>query len=66
MKILIYKQTILPIFDYVSFMLVSHKKSDSHDLQFIQNDALRTCYNVRRRDMLSVSNMHVKAKLFNH
>ena len=61
--ITIYKQTILPVFDYVNFLLVSCNKSDQHDLQIIQNDALRTCYNVRRRDKMSIVNMHAKAKL---
>ena len=59
----IYKQTILPVFDYVGFMLISCTKSDRSDLQVIQNDALRTCYNVRRRDRLSVSIMHNSANL---
>ena len=61
--ITIYKQMILPIFDYVNFLLVACNKSDRHELQVIQNDALRTCFNVRRRDRLSVSNMHIKANL---
>ena len=34
--ITIYKQTILPVFDYVNFMLVSCNKSDLHDLQMFQ------------------------------
>ena len=59
----IYKQTILPIFDYAGFMLISCNKSDRHDLQIIQNDALRTCYNVKRRDKLSISSMHKKSNL---
>ena len=59
----IYKQTILPHFDYVGFMLLSCNKSDCDDLQIIQNDALRTCYNVKRRDRLSISNMHKRSKL---
>ena len=59
----IYKQTILPVFDYVGFVLISCNKSDRHDLQVLQNDALRTCFNVKRRDKLSVSKMHKKAKL---
>ena len=59
----IYKQTILPILDYAGFMLISCNKSDRHDLQVIQNDALRTCYNVKRRDRLSVSSMHKRANL---
>ena len=54
----IYKQTILPILDYAGFILIACNKSDRHDLQVIQNDALRTCYNVRRRDRLSISSLH--------
>ena len=61
--VLIYKQTILPVFDYAGFVLISCNKSDRHDLQVIQNDALRTCFNVKRRDKLSVAKMHNKAKL---
>ena len=59
----IYKQTILPVFDYAGFVLISCNKSDRHDLQIMQNDALRTCFNVRRRDKLSIAKMHKKAKL---
>ena len=44
----IYKQPILPAFDYAGFMIILCNKSDRHDLQVIQNDALRTCYNVKR------------------
>ena len=59
----IYKQTVLPLFDYVNFMLVSCYKSDRQDLQIIQNDASRTCCNVRCRDRISIANMHIKANL---
>ena len=59
----IYKQTILPVFDYAGFMLISCNKSDRHDLQVIQNDALRTCYNVKRRDRLSIADMHARSNL---
>ena len=61
--ITIYKQIILPAFDYAGFMLISCNKSDRYDLHVIQNDVLRTCYNVKRRDKLSISNMHKKANL---
>ena len=57
----IYKQTILPAFDYAGFIIISFK-SDRHDLQILQNDALRTCFNVKRRDKLSISSMHKRAK----
>ena len=59
----IYKQTILPVFDYAGFLLISCNKSDRHSLQVLQNDALRTCFNVKRRDRLSITKMHKKAKL---
>ena len=59
----IYKQTILPLFDYPGFMLYSINQSDKNDLQTLQNDALRTCFNVQRKDRLSVKNLHTQAKL---
>ena len=59
----IYKQTILPLFEFSGLMLMACTKSDRQDLQVIQNDALRTCFNVKRRDKLSILNMHIKANL---
>ena len=59
----IYKQAILPLFDYAGFLLHSINISDRDDLQVIQNDALRTCYNIRRRDRISIKKMHGEAKL---
>ena len=59
----IYKQTILPVLDYAGFMLISSNKSDRRDLQVIQNDALRTCYNIKRRDRFSVTKMHQRSQL---
>ena len=59
----IYKQMILPLFDYTGFMLYSLSQSDKNDLQVLQNDALRTCYNIHRRDKVSVKNLHTQAKL---
>ena len=59
----IYKQTILPIFDYGGFMLISCNTSDRHNLQVLQNNTLRTCYNVKRCDKLCISSMHKRANL---
>ena len=42
----IYKQTILPLFDYSGFIIVSCNVSDRRDLQTLQNNALRICFNV--------------------
>ena len=44
-------------------MLISCNKSDRHDLQVLQNDALRTCFNVKRRDKLSIASMHKQSSL---
>ena len=43
----IYKQTILPLFDYSGFVMISCNVSDRMDLQTLQNNALRICFNVR-------------------
>ena len=59
----IYKQTILPLLDYAGFLLHSINISDRDDLQVLQNDALRTCYNIRRRDRMSIKKLHAEAKL---
>ena len=50
--ILVYKQTILPIFDYVGFLLISLNNSDKYDLHVIQNDALRFCKSIQLLDKI--------------
>ena len=47
----------------VFFLLISGNVSDRNDLQTLQNNALRICYNVRLRDRVSVGNMHRNANL---
>ena len=59
----IYKQTILPLFDYAGFLLISCNKKDRGDLQVIQNNCLRICYNVRLLDRLSLLEIHHEANL---
>ena len=59
----IYKQTLLPLFDYAGFLLISCNKSDRGDLQVLQNNSLRMCYNVRLLDRLSLVDMHREASL---
>ena len=61
--ITIYKQTILPLLDYAGFLLISGKVSGRQDLQTLQNNALRTCYNVRLWDRISIVDMHRRARL---
>ena len=52
------------MFDYAGFLINVCNKSDRHTLQIFQNDALCTCYNVTRRDKLSIAKMHNKSNLF--
>ena len=59
----IYKQTILPLFDYTGFMQLTINVSDKNDLQILQNNALRICYNVRLRDKVLIERMHNQANL---
>ena len=44
-------------------MLISLNKCDRYDLQVLQNNALRICYNVRLIDRVSVEHMHNQAIL---
>ena len=59
----IYKQTILPLFDYSGFVTISCNVSERNDLQTLQNNALRVCFNVRLRDRVAIKGMHVRANL---
>ena len=61
--LLIYKQTILPFFDYAGFMCLSLNIEDKKELQVMQNDCLRYCYNIRRADRVTIVNIHERAKL---
>ena len=59
----IYKQTMLPLLDYAGFLLISGNVFNRSDLQILQNDALRICFNVKLRDRVSVVRMHQRARL---
>ena len=59
----IYKQLILPIFDYAGFLLIACTKDKKHDLQVLQNDVLRFCNNNNREDRVLLDVMHKKANL---
>ena len=61
--LLIYNQTILPFFDYSRFMCICLNIGDKRDLQIMQNDALRYCYNVRLADRVTIDDLHARAKL---
>ena len=45
--------------------MISSNVSDRLDLQTLQNNALRVCFNVKLRDRVSVSHMQARANLLN-
>ena len=53
-----YKQTILPFVEYVSFLLYLNRKHDIDKLQKLQNKALRMCYDIHNPRLISVSTLH--------
>ena len=55
----IYKQTNLPVMDYAGFILLSLNRADRKELQILQNDVLRLCENVRLRDRISTTVLHI-------
>ena len=59
----IYKQTTLPLLDYVGFLLIACNILGRSDIQKLQIHALRICYNVRLRDKVSIVHMHARAGL---
>ena len=59
----VYKQTILPIFDYAGFMLISCRKEEKGDFQILQNDILRICNLSRISDRVSITELHAKCKI---
>ena len=62
-RILIYKQTILPLVEYVSFMICLNNKHDVEKLQKLLDRSLRLCYDINNPIEISTNLLHVNAKL---
>ena len=61
--LLIYKQAVLPYFDYAGFLLVSCNQGQKKDLQTLQNNALRLCLRYRLVDKVSERILHYESNL---
>ena len=61
--LLIYKQAVLPYFDYGGFLLVSCNQGQRKDLQTLQNNALRICLRYKLADQISERNLHLEPNL---
>ena len=62
-RILVYKQTVLPLTQYVSFVLSLNTKNDVEKLQKLQNRALRMCYNIQNPRDISIAQLHEMANV---
>ena len=62
-RVLVYKQTILPLVEYVSFMLCLNSAGVVDKLQKLQNRCLRFCLNINNPLELSVVRLHQTARV---
>ena len=62
-RVLIYKQTVLPLVEYVSFMMCFNNKHEIDKLQRLQNRSLRLCYNINNPVDISTTLLHENARL---
>ena len=61
-RILVYKQTVLPLTEYVSFVMCLNNKQDTDKLQKLQNRALRMCFNIQNPRDIRIQRLHEMAK----
>ena len=62
-RVLVYKQSVLPLGEYVSFMLHMNSKKDVDELQRFQNKSLRLCYDINSPRDIGIIYLHSRAKL---
>ena len=62
-RVLLYKQTILPLVEYADIMLYHVRKHDLKKLQRLQNKALRICLNIVNPRDITTEDLHDLASL---
>ena len=62
-RILVYKQTVMPLVEYVSFMLNMNTGQEVMKLQRLQNRALRMCFDIYNPVEISIKDLHSRAKV---
>ena len=62
-RVLVYKQTVLPLTEYVSYVLSLNTKNDVEKLQKLQNRALRMCYAIQNPRAITVAQLHEMANV---
>ena len=63
LRVLVYKQAILPLVEYVSYLMFLNRKHDIEKLQKLQNKALRVCHGIVDPRTISVSALHIQSDL---
>ena len=58
-----HKQTVLPLTEYVSFVMCLNTKNDVEKLQKLQNRALRMCFNIQNPRDISIAQLHDRANV---
>ena len=61
--ILVYKQTILPLIEYVSFILLFNRSCGIDKLQRLQNRCLHVCLDIHNPRDISVLRLHERRKI---
>ena len=59
----LYKQIILPLFDYSGFLLLSCNLGQKRELQRIQNSCIRSCLLYNRIEHITIERLHHEMKL---
>ena len=62
-RVLVYKQTVLPLVKYVGFLLTLNRSIDIEKLQRLQNRALRLCFNINVPRDMPIIELHYLASL---
>ena len=62
-RVLVYKQTVLPMVEYISYLLYINRKHDVDKLQKLQNRALRLCFDIIDPMSVSVCQLHTQAQI---
>ena len=60
-RVLVYKQTVLPLIEYVSFVMCLNNKQHVDKLQKLKNRALRMCYNIQNPRDITIVRLHEMA-----
>ena len=60
-RVLVYKQTVLPLTECVSYVMSLNNKHDVDKLQKFQNRAVRMCYNVQDPRDVTIIRLHEMA-----